>query len=729
MKKRPMVLIFTGILSGTAVVWNVTSMTTAFYFFAGILFLVILLCNDRRYGLVAAGIICGIVFSTFSKISMNMDLAYVSNSTNQYQTGEVVKVSETKKGKQALLLKCKTIEGKVLLYTKSEKKVNLGDILSFEGKLKIWEDATNPGQFSSKHYYFSKGIYYYAYVNDITIKGHREQIFGNLITDCQDYLKNQLKIQYKEEVREFLNGMILGDKKELSDEIKDDFKESGLIHLLAVSGLHISLAGRSLYQFIRRFCGSFTISTVFGLSGAIFYCILSGMSVSSSRALIMLGIYFVSEILGEHYDLLSSASFAGTVLLILRPYRIYDTGFLYSFTAVFVIGCYQMIKPKFKKKFQKIKESMMFCLWIEIGMFPIMIYFQYEAPLFSFVANVIAVPLATTAFSMALYLIFLPYTMFHQIISWMVEGILLISRQSYGMLTVGHVPFLWVVLFYGILYLCVQNRTKMNLWIRMGFIYIGIFTIIILPLLREKTIAFLDVGQGDCFVADTQAGLIVSDGGSSSKDQIGRYTILAYMKYLGYQNIKVALISHMDMDHYSGILELLEMGRIKYLGLPDIKKDAAMKQLIRTAYQHNTKVFYLCKENKICTKDTSLTVLHPEQSSELEKNAASLVLQGKVLGHTVLLTGDVEKEGEEQLLSEKLKNVEILKVSHHGSKNSTREELLQKIKPEYAVISCGENNRYGHPHRETIKRLELYRAKIVRTDKKGAIIFERKRDG
>ena len=94
---------------------------------------------------------------------------------------------------------------------------------------------------------------------------------------------------------------------------------------------------------------------------------------------------------------------------------------------------------------------------------------------------------------------------------------------------------------------------------------------------RRKSLAFLDVGQGDCFVADTKSGAVIFDGGSSSEDQVGRYRILPYMKYLGYQKIQIAVISHMDIDHYSGIRELLEMGKIKYLGLPEIPKDETMK--------------------------------------------------------------------------------------------------------------------------------------------------------
>lgn len=731
MKKRPMVLIFTGTLSGTAVVWNRISMTTAFYFLVGVCLTAILIDHDRRYGLMIAGAILGIVFSVFAKISMNLDLSQVRAHADRYRIGRVLETSKTKTGKQALLLKNDALEGEILLYSAGDRKIVPGDIVSFEENPEIWDEAANPGQFSSRHYYFSKRIYYHVYSKNIKIERHTRTGFRNILLGCREYFKKQLKRQYNEEVGSFLNGMILGDKTELSDEVKDDFKESGLIHLLAVSGLHISLVGRKLYELIRRFCRSFVISAVFGISGAFIYCMLTGMSVSSLRAVIMLFIYFLAQILGEHYDLLSSASFAGVVILIMHPYRIYDTGFLYSFTAVFLIGCYQMIKPKMKGKFQKIRETLLFCIWIQIGMFPVIIYFQYEAPVFSFIANVAAVPLATAGFSIAFIFIFFPSTVFHKAASSMIEIVLFISRQSYGMFTIGYVPFFWVMLWYGILVLWVRRNgcklDKIKFLVRTSGVYIGMIMIVLIPFFRKQTIAFLDVGQGDCFVADTCAGLIVSDGGSSSVDQVGRYRILPYMKYRGYQKIKIAVISHMDIDHYSGIKELLEMGRVEYLGLPDIPKDDAMQQIIKIAKQKKTKVFYLSKGRKIQTEDSFLEILHPTQNSLLEKNAASLVMQGQVLGYKILLTADVEKEGEEQLLSEGIKNIEILKAAHHGSKNSTSDKFLQKVLPEQTVISCGQNNRYGHPHRETINRLKTYHTKILRTDKSGAVIFQKKR--
>ena len=362
-------------------------------------------------------------------------------------------------------------------------------------------------------------------------------------------------------------------------------------------------------------------------------------------------------------------------------------------------------------------------------MFPKIIYFQYEAQLLSFLANELAVPLASTAFTVAFVLLFLPHTIFHDIISWMIYVILWLSKRSYGMLTIGHVPFFWVILFYSLLLLCTSKRNKLQFKIRIGLVYTGIVLLIFIPKFRKKTITFLDVGQGDCFIADTNAGLIISDGGSSSEDQVGKYRILPYIKYLGYQRVKIAVISHMDVDHYSGILELLKMGRIEYLGLPEIQKDAAMEKIIEAARQNNTKVFYLSRGRTIKTKDDYLKVLHPVKNSKMEKNAASIVMQGNVLGYKLLLTGDVEIEGEEQLLGEGLSHAEIFKVARHGSKNSTSSEFLQKVLPEQTIISCGQNNRYGHPHKETIHRLKSCHTKIKRTDTNGAVIFREKRDG
>ena len=248
MKKRPMVLIFTGVLSGMAVVWNILSMATAFYLLAGLCIMVCMFCFDKGYGWIIAGMILGIIFAASAKISMNLDFSQVRYNETQDIIGKVVEVSQTKTGKQALLLKNDMLEGKILLYTSNDEEISSGDVVSFRGSLKVFDGATNPGQFSNRHYYFSRGIYYHAYSKDILIKKSTELCLDQMIARCRKYLKQQLSMQYDEGISNFLNAMMLGDKTKLNDTVKDDFKESGLIHLMAVSGLHISLAGRSIYR-------------------------------------------------------------------------------------------------------------------------------------------------------------------------------------------------------------------------------------------------------------------------------------------------------------------------------------------------------------------------------------------------------------------------------------------------------------------------------------------------
>ena len=216
-----------------AVVWNILSMTTAFYLLAGLCIMVCMLCFDKGYGWIIAGMILGIIFAASAKISMNLDFSQVRYNETQDIIGKVVEVSQTKTGKQALLLKNDMLEGKILLYTSNDEEISSGDVVSFRGSLKVFDGVTNPGQFSNRHYYFSRGIYYHAYSKDILIKKSTELCLDQMIARCRKYLKQQLSMQYDEGISNFLNAMMLGDKTKLNDTVKDDFKESGLIHLMA----------------------------------------------------------------------------------------------------------------------------------------------------------------------------------------------------------------------------------------------------------------------------------------------------------------------------------------------------------------------------------------------------------------------------------------------------------------------------------------------------------------
>lgn len=720
-----MVFIFAGFISGMAAVWNGMSASAVFYSILFCTIILILIRKNKKYLLLVWGVVFGICLFFIQKMTAENEIMQVENAVSKNYQAEVVDVMEREQGITCILKK-EGIEGKILLYYSGDEIVYPGDRIQVWGLIQLQEEASNPGQFSSKKYYFSKGIYYKSFSDHIQILKYNSKSLSIGIMRTRQFIRKQIHKQYKPEAASLVQGMLLGDKSEISEEQKDHFKESGLIHLLAVSGLHISIAGRSVYQMVRKAGMNFIFSALSGTFTAGFYCMLTGLSVSSIRAFLMLVVYFLSQILGKTYDILSSASFAGVVILARRPFFIWDSGFLLSFTAVFVIGFIQQMEPEWKGFLGQIKKKLCFPLAMQIGMFPVIIYLQYEVPILSFLANIAAIPIASTAFSIAFLFVWVSPLPIHQIVQWMFQIVLWISRQKYGLLTVGDVPFFWVCICYMIFVLCMKKDLKIAFHIRILGIYLGIILTIIIPLMKPKNMVFLDVGQGDCMMAETSGGMIMVDGGSSSAKNIGRYRVLPYLRYCGFRNIKIAVVTHMDLDHYSGMLELLEMGRIEYLGLPKVPKDDVYEKIEKTALEKGTTLFYLSRGKKIYGEDFSLEVLHPEKNTKLEKNAASIVLQGELLGWKVLLTGDIEKEGESLLLGEGLKRADILKAAHHGSKNSTSEEFLNLVKPELTIISCGKNNRYGHPHQEVLERLQKYGNKIKRTDQQGAVILKEK---
>ena len=661
MKKRPVVLFFAGCVSGMAAVWNEEIPAAVFYCLGGVIFWGRQIRRDRRYLIGLLGMAIGMLLLFAQRHTAEQEIRMVEKKAPKEISGVVLNSSQTERS-MAYLIQCQGWDGKLLLYDTSNAKVRTGDWILAEAKVEIQEKAGNPGQFSARNYYFARGIYYRGFAERIYVKGYRKNPLENVLEKSREWMKDQIQEQYSKEEAGLIQGMLLGDKSLMEEEQKDDFKESGLIHLLAVSGLHISLAGRSIYRILRRIGAGFLLSSAAGFFTALYY-------------------------------------------------------------GMIIIGCIGQETGKKKKVWGKVLSRIVFPLKLQTGMLPLMIYLQYETPVFSFLANAAAVPAASVGFAMALAFVWLPPLFLHRWIQAFFWAVLKISQIKYGMITLGQVPLWWVAARYIVFYLAGKKKVKMPFSVRVGVIYMGILCMTAVPVMRRKTIAFLDVGQGDCMMAETAGGMILADGGSSSVKKTGRYRMLPYLKSRGKQKIKIAVISHMDEDHYSGILELLEMGRIEYLGLPDVPRDAAYESVKTAAEKAGTVIFLLAEGKVIKGADFYLKVLHPPAGSSLEKNAASLVLQGNINGKRILLTGDVEKEGEKELLRKGLKQADILKVAHHGSKNSTSEEFLSLVKPVHAVISCGKENRYGHPHKEVTERILKYNSRIHRTDKEGAVIF------
>ena len=237
-------------------------------------------------------------------------------------------------------------------------------------------------------------------------------------------------------------------------------------------------------------------------------------------------------------------------------------------------------------------------------------------------------------------------------------------------------------------------------------------------------VAVLDVGQGDGILIKQEGGInLMIDGGSSSKKQVGKYVLAPAMDYYGIEQIDYAFLSHLDKDHICGVIELLELGRIKKVVLSSSVDYEELKQSDLMQYLNEENIMIVTQGMEFYAKDLKIKILHPEKEKAYKDgNEASMVLEISYHDKTFLFTGDISQETEETLLGKMSKEIDLLKVSHHGSKYSTSDRFLEGINAKNAVISCGKNT-YGHPSEEVLERLTKRGVRIHNTMQDGAMVF------
>jgi competence protein ComEC len=279
------------------------------------------------------------------------------------------------------------------------------------------------------------------------------------------------------------------------------------------------------------------------------------------------------------------------------------------------------------------------------------------------------------------------------------------------------------------------------------------------------SVTMLDVGQGDGICIADEKTVCMVDGGSSSEKQLFEYTLEPFLKYNAYRRVDLWFLTHPDKDHISGLMEMLEIQdcggiSIGTIVLPDAYgAEEDFKELITLAEKHDIEIVYFSVGDKAgadgCGDETQLVCLHPYEAYMTDdKNEYSQVLYLTHGEFSMLLTGDATEKSEISIMSylkqsslnqssddersmlyKEVKDriaqngITILKCAHHGSKYSNSSEWLKYLRPSVAFISCGEHNRYGHPHEETLERLHEAGAPVYRTDESGAVIVSKDRRG
>lgn len=639
-----------------------------------------------------------------------------------------------------------------------------GDKVFVKGRLEEIPLPANLGQFNERVYNYARGIKWYQSGESVQVLEKNFNLFLKWQNKIKEmWIKGISKVVPEDKIG-FFESVLLGEKRNLDSSQKILFQIMGCSHILAISGLHLSIMGGGLLKILQRLSVPFWAAGSISMIAMILYGGLTGSGAAVMRAAIMFSVWIGALIWKRTYDFLSSAALACILLLIKSPLYLYDSSFLLSFGAILGLG---LVQPAlFSKKTQRGKKTLgekikkLFMDGIKGGiavwavLLPMMMYFFYEISVFGIIINLLVLPTAGILLISGCAGSLLGMC---GIISLgkLVTALALLILEAY--ISVGkiiqHIPFaMWItgkpalwkcVCYYMflILLLCVKNckkssKRRKTFWSR---IWIASLLLLCVKLPWEiRDITFLDVGQGDCICIHTgNRSCFLIDGGSSSVSGVGKYRILPFLKACGIQEIKGIFVSHTDLDHISGIQEILESVarketqiKLERLFLSECEeKKEKLEELEKKGKKAGCKVVYIKKGTKIREGKVQLECLAPDRK-DLECNEGSQAFCMTKGSLKVLFTGDIEGEGENELFQEikaRGEEYDVLKVAHHGSKNSTKEEFLEIVNPKASVISCGKDNSYGHPHKELLERLENYTEKMLFTMEEGEIrLTERK---
>lgn len=669
--------------------------------------------------------------------------------------GVIQEVGETASGNQKLTLRCKlqnhTDSLKAYALWTGETHLQEGERVAFSGEAVPFSKQSYPGGYDEKLYLLTKGEQCKLYLDKIKALGEDISVSSRLArarASVHTVLDNILPA----EESGLMKAVLTGNKEDIPDASYELYTKAGVVHVLCISGLHLSILAMYIAFFLEKGLGrSRRTSAIVTIFAVLAFLLFIEASPSSYRAALMISVVLLGRACFRLPDVLNTMAVAAFLLLLYQPLYLFHAGFQLSFLTVFGIwfgvGRMERKKKKERGRFDWLKESLLVSVYASLFSYPAVAYYFSSVSLVGIFANLLIVPLSGLLLgfgllSVLLGAVFQPAGVFaagsvYAILQFYKLVCTSLVRLPFAYVLVGCPSYLCIVLYYALLLLVLEYGGRKGSW-RVGAVLSAALFCAVFenPLFRkENTIAFLDVGQGDAAVISTYDGkaYLVDGGGKFGQElgkNVGKRVILPYLEYLGISELDGTFLSHPDSDHMTGLLEVLEGVSTKGLYLSDYAfAENEQTDLLKEKVEKYKVPLYTIKTGD-SSADGTLFCLYPTGNTlgEKEENQGSMVLKYTYGDRSVLFTGDISA-AEEQLLLDADIAADILKVAHHGSKYSSDTAFLEKVSPETAVISCGMGNLYGHPHAETLERLEEVGAEIFRTDEDGTVLATIGKDG
>ncbi|QQZ10803.1 DNA internalization-related competence protein ComEC/Rec2 [Heyndrickxia vini] len=642
---------------------------------------------------------------------------------------------------------------KYKIQTEEEKErilntIKNGQYCTISGELIRPDVNRNENLFNYKEYLFRNNIHWI--------------LNGSMITECKDSNKHfitklkQLREQglknidrsFSDEIAPYAKALIFGDSSSFSDEIYSLYQRLGIVHLLAISGLHVGIISAAIFYLLIRIGFSREFSSYVLLALLPIYALLTGVNPPVVRAACMSMLVIVSIQKKFPFSSLDALSISFILFLIRDPFILFNIGFQLSYTVCSsIILASKSILPIYKHYLAK---TMMVSFVSQLAAIPILSVHFFEFSIISIISNVLYVPFYTFIVLPLLIITYFftfthnaVFTIFERASGWMIflsEKIGQMIDVKGTVLVIGKpgiiVLILFIVATQWVFFMLEKGNSVIKSLVPLVLLigFIKVFQIYS----PQGEVTFIDVGQGDSILIRlpfNRGTYLIDTGGQLDfqqdewkkkikKFEIGNDIIIPLLKSKGITAIDKMVLTHSDADHIGAASEVMKNLSVKQILLsPNSWEKPLMSNTLDVAKSLDVPLRVVKAGTKWTNSSGVFQFVSPFDDT-YEGNNDSLVLYAEFGGKRWLFTGDLEEQGETELLNKYQFEIDVLKVGHHGSISSSSEKFINVLKPKYAIISAGKNNRYGHPRPEVLDLLAIHRIQIFRTDQQGAIQYK-----
>ncbi|ETI67157.1 DNA internalization-related competence protein ComEC/Rec2 [Neobacillus vireti] len=682
---------------------------------------------------------------------------YIEYNQNPKIDGDLLQIQATEKQfKEKLLIRYKIKSEAEQVLLKSKSFYNC--LCQVSGTIKKPAIAKNPNSFDYRQYLASKDIYWIVESQENPLQNCSPMRPSpmTMVKQLRFLGIRYLEAHFPIEIASLSAALIFGDRSMLDPVLLGDFQKTGIVHLLAISGLHVSLlVGMVFYLGIRigltrQFMMNFLLLIL------PVYVILTGASPSVIRAVLMIYLVLLTVKWKSRLKLLpiDAISLAFMIFLFFSPKVIVDIGFQLSFSvSLVIIFSAPIILRRYQNNGARILAT---SVTAQLAALPLLFYHFFEMSLMGIAANMLYIPLFSFVYLPGLYILFIIQILFGNTPLFLInifKNIINLSNHLIGYLAhfsfAAFVPgrpniiqlIIYIVIIVAIFYIWeakVYQKKKTHLF------YLVVILLSFQPVWNWLNpigeVTMIDVGQGDSSLIHLPHGrgtYLIDTGGTMTFGEeeewkhrlkpyeVGRDVVVPFLKGKGITKIDKLILTHGDMDHIGGTFSILKELRVKQILLPSVVAPSETElRIIQEAEKRKIPVIKVSAGDQWKSAGSKFNILSPEKNFSGERNRGSIALVAQVGGVTWFFGGDLDQEGEMKI-SKQFPNltIDVLKAGHHGSKTSSAEAFIKQINPGTALISAGETNRYGHPHQEVLERLRETNTTIYRTDLQGAITF------